>query len=243
MVRVVINKDRVRFEIEGMDKLWAMRSHIDIPLEHIVSVRVDKEEARGWFHGLRLPGTQIPGVITAGTFYQSEGWVFFDVHDPDNTVVIELDHERYKRLVIEVEDPEKTVTSLREAIGRRGSASMAKVHRWTEVAPEQINPTILRRYITGDGATVARFELSAGGIVPMHSHPQEQISVVLSGRLEFRFPNALETVSANEVIQIPGGLPHEVRTIEDALVIDVFNPIRQDWIDGTDTYFQRSAKG
>ena len=51
--------------------------------------------------------------------------------------------------------------------------------------------------------------------------------------------NALETVGPNEVIQIPGGLPHEVRTLEDAVVIDVFNPVRQDWIDGTDTYFQR----
>jgi hypothetical protein len=118
MVRVSIHGDRVRFEVEGWDKLWAMKSHLEIPLAHIRSVRADPEPARGWWHGVRLPGTQIPGILTAGTFYQSEGVVFYDVHDPENTVVIELDHEHYHRLVIEVEDPPGVVESLRAALTR-----------------------------------------------------------------------------------------------------------------------------
>jgi hypothetical protein len=118
MVRVSIHGDRVRFEVEGWDKLWAMKSHLEIPLAHIRSVRADPEPARGWWHGVRLPGTQIPGILTAGTFYQSEGAVFYDVHDPENTVVIELDHERYHRLVIEVEHPSGVVESLRAALTR-----------------------------------------------------------------------------------------------------------------------------
>jgi hypothetical protein len=116
MVTLSIEGDRVRFEVVGWDKLWALKSQLEIPLAHIASVRADAEPARGWFHGLRLPGTEIPGLITAGTFYSRDGAVFFDIHNPDNAVVIELNHEHYRRLVIEVEDPSATVAMLTSAI-------------------------------------------------------------------------------------------------------------------------------
>jgi len=116
MVNVVVQGDRVRFEVEGWDQLWAFKSQLEIPLAHILAVRADPEPARGWWHGVRLPGTQIPGVLTAGSFYQSDGFVFYDVHDPERTVVIELDHEHYKRLVIEVASPADVVKTLRSAI-------------------------------------------------------------------------------------------------------------------------------
>jgi hypothetical protein len=41
------------------------------------------------------------------------------------------------------------------------------------------------------------------------------------------------------VLQIPGAVPHEVEVVEDTLVVDVFSPVRQDWIDKTDSYFGR----
>ena len=116
MVNVIVRGDRVRFEVEGWDQLWALKSQLEIPLAHIRGVRADPEPARGWWHGLRLPGTQIPGLLTAGSFYQSGGFVFYDVHDPERTVVIELDHEHYQRLVIEVANPADVVTMLRSAI-------------------------------------------------------------------------------------------------------------------------------
>jgi hypothetical protein len=53
----------------------------------------DPAIAHGWWRGLRMPGTNIPGVLTAGTFYQDGKRVFWDVHNPENTVVIELKHE------------------------------------------------------------------------------------------------------------------------------------------------------
>jgi hypothetical protein len=119
VVTVSIEGDRVRFEVEGWDKLWALRSQLEIPLEHIESVRVDPEPARGWWHGIKLPGSNIPGVLTAGTFYQHGGAVFYDVHDPERTIVLELNHEHYKRLVIEVDDPATTVARLQDALSRR----------------------------------------------------------------------------------------------------------------------------
>jgi len=118
MVKVSIEGGRVRFEMEGWDKLWALRSQLEIPLEHIREVRIDPEPARGWWHGIRMGGTQIPGLLTAGTFYQHEGAVFYDVHDPEGTIVLELDHEHYRRLVIEVDDPQRVAAQLQSAIAR-----------------------------------------------------------------------------------------------------------------------------
>lgn len=116
MVTVSIEGDRVHFKVESWDKLWALRTRLEIPLEHIRAVRVDPEPARGWWHGVRLPGSQIPGVLTAGTFYQHDGAVFYDVHDPERTIVLDLDHEHYRRLVIEVDDPKRVAAELQAAI-------------------------------------------------------------------------------------------------------------------------------
>ena len=116
MVHVSIEGDRVRFEVEGWDKLWSLKSQLEIPLLHVVDARVDPEPARGWWHGIKLPGTNLPGVITAGTFYQLDGAVFFDVHDPERTIVIDLEHEHYTRLVLEVADPEGVVAKIRAAV-------------------------------------------------------------------------------------------------------------------------------
>ena len=112
-------------------------------------------------------------------------------------------------------------------------------HRWNDIANESITPFIARRFITADRVTVARFELKQGGVVPRHAHDQEQITCVLSGRLRFVMDGQDVTVGAGEVVQIPGWVEHEVHVVEDAVVIDVFSPIRQDWIDKTDHYFRR----
>lgn len=112
-------------------------------------------------------------------------------------------------------------------------------YRWIDVGSEQITGAIARRFITGDSVTIGRFELKQGGRVPSHSHPSEQISIVLSGVLRFTIDGQETIVRAGEVMQIPANAVHEVEVMEDTLVLDVFSPVRQDWIDKTDTYFTR----
>jgi hypothetical protein len=119
MVEISIADDEVVFEVHGLDKLWSLKSQIRIPLSHVVEATIDRDAARGWYHGLRLPGTQIPGIITAGTFYQHGRRVFFDVHNTDNTIVITLSHDRYDHLVIEVADPDAEVRKINAALVRR----------------------------------------------------------------------------------------------------------------------------
>ena len=109
MVTIKIDDDKAIFEVQGWDKLWSLRSRLEIPLSHIKGVRNDPAPAMGWFQGLKLAGTDLPNIFRAGTFYQQGELVFWDVHEPKNTVVIDLDHERYKKLIIEVENPEQEI--------------------------------------------------------------------------------------------------------------------------------------
>lgn len=122
MVTISIESDRIHFDVQSLDKFWALRSHLDIPIAHVTSVRADPEPARGWWHGFKLFGANLPGVLTAGTFYEHGGVVFYDVHDPDNTIVLELAHEQYERLIVEVEDPAAAVKAINNAIKSRSSS-------------------------------------------------------------------------------------------------------------------------
>lgn len=65
-----------------------------------------------------MPGTNIPGVLTAGTFYQDGQRVFWDVHHPDNTIVIQLKDERYNELIVEVADPKAAVEMVKAALAK-----------------------------------------------------------------------------------------------------------------------------
>jgi unsaturated pyranuronate lyase len=113
------------------------------------------------------------------------------------------------------------------------------LHRWNDITEEQINPLIARRFITAERLTLARFELKRGSVVPQHAHENEQVSYIVSGALKFIVDGGEVVVRAGEVLQIPPNVPHAAEAIEDTLAIDVFTPVRQDWVDRTDTYFQR----
>jgi hypothetical protein len=97
-------------------KEMRVKSSLEIPLVHIASVRADSEAARGWYHGIRMSGTNVPRVVTAGTFYQDGKRVFWDVHHPEKTIVIDLHDERYNELVVEVDDPEGGVKPIQNAL-------------------------------------------------------------------------------------------------------------------------------
>jgi hypothetical protein len=107
---------KLTLHVRGADKLWAFKSSLEIPLVHVAGVRADPQAARGWYHGIRLPGTNLPGVITAGTFYQDGNRVFWDVHDPDKTIVIDLRDERFNQLVVEVADPDAAIKLIQNAL-------------------------------------------------------------------------------------------------------------------------------
>ncbi len=118
---VSVEGDVLTVVMHGLDKLWSMKSQLDIPLAHVRGAHADPaiaDESKGW----RGPGGNLPGVLTAGTFHQNGELIFWDVHRGDNAVVVELEHDKFERLVIEVDDPSATVQLIERAIaGRAGS--------------------------------------------------------------------------------------------------------------------------
>ncbi|MEN9937516.1 MAG: hypothetical protein RLZZ387_4095 [Chloroflexota bacterium] len=120
MVEVTIFEDRLVLEVEGLDKLWSLTSRLTLPLAHVRGAYANPVVDPSW-PGLRFPGTYVPGVITAGTFYQDGQRIFWDVHNPTNAVVFELDHERYDQLIVEVRDPQAVVRAVWSAMSGHGA--------------------------------------------------------------------------------------------------------------------------
>jgi hypothetical protein len=116
MVDVTVEGDRVVFSVEGLDQLWALRSRLEIPLAHVTGVEANADQVGRWWHGLKLWGTDVPGLFAAGTFYYHGEVVFWDVHDAAKTIIVSLAHERYRKLIIEVANPTETAARLRNTI-------------------------------------------------------------------------------------------------------------------------------
>jgi hypothetical protein len=116
MVEITIVGDQAVFEVEGWDKFWSLRSRLGIPLAHITGAHAEPAPAMGWFNGIKLMGTDIPNIFRAGTFYQEGDFVFWDVHNPEKTIIIDLEHEHFGKLIIEVADPSAAVSLISNAI-------------------------------------------------------------------------------------------------------------------------------
>lgn len=116
--------------------------------------------------------------------------------------------------------------------------------RWSDMPKETVTSEISRRVITGDRMMLAHVYLAKGSVVPQHSHENEQLTYILEGALHFWIGADGEqeiVVRAGEVLHIPSNVPHRALALEDTLDVDVFSPPRQDWLDGTDSYFRRTG--
>jgi hypothetical protein len=119
MVELSLEHDSLILKVKGLDRLWAFRSRLEIPLAHIKGVRADPSVANGGRRGIRAAGTRVPGVLVAGTFYQDGKRVFWDVHRAENTIILDLDDDRYDQLIVEVADPATAVARVRDALASR----------------------------------------------------------------------------------------------------------------------------
>ena len=117
-----------------------------------------------------------------------------------------------------------------------------KFFRWDDMPKEQVTPMLSRRLVTGERMMLAHVYLDKGAVVPRHSHHNEQLTYILEGALHFHIGENGEEeviVRAGEVLLIPSNVPHMAIALEDTLDVDVFSPPREDWLNGTDTYFHK----
>ncbi len=74
-------------------------------------------------------------------------------------------------------------------------------------------------------------ELEKGAEVPEHSHPEEQISLIIEGELEFELEGERFLLASGEGVLIPANAPHRAKALKKTLAYDCFSPPRWDYLE------------
>ena len=119
-------------------------------------------------------------------------------------------------------------------------AEGVRLHRWDEIALEKVTEVISRKIVTGEKGMLTQIYLKRGAVVPMHKHEAEQLTYVLQGSIRFLVGGEDVTVREGEVLLIPSWIEHQAEALDDTLTLDIFSPIRHDWLNGTDDYFRNA---
>lgn len=109
-----------------------------------------------------------------------------------------------------------------------------RLYRWDEIGLEKVTEMISRKIVSGEREMLAQVYLKQGAVVPIHAHESEQMTYVLQGTLRFLVAGEEITVGEGEVLHIPSRVEHQAEALEDTFELDLFSPIRQDWLDTTD---------
>ena len=116
MVEIEVTPEVLRVHVKGFDRFLTIKSHLEVPLDHVVGVEpgIDRATWEELRHSFRV-GT-VAGGFVAGTFRHHGEWMFWDLHDPARAITILLAHDRFKKVVVEVGDPEEAVARIRAAL-------------------------------------------------------------------------------------------------------------------------------
>lgn len=85
------------------------------------------------------------------------------------------------------------------------------------------------RFLHGDGVSVAHWTVREGSGFPEHRHPHEQVAMVIEGRFEMTVAGETRVLDAGTVAVIPSNAPHSGRALTSCRLIDVFQPVREDY--------------
>jgi quercetin dioxygenase-like cupin family protein len=110
----------------------------------------------------------------------------------------------------------------------------ARLHRWDEIALEKITEMVSQKIVAGEREMLAQIYLKRGALVPLHSHDSEQMTYVLQGALRVIVSGEEIIVREGEVLHIPANAPHQAEALDDTFELDVFSPVRADWLGRND---------
>ena len=100
---------------------------------------------------------------------------------------------------------------------------------YESVPVREIAPGFRGRYLHSSQVTQGRVDIDAGSLLPVHSHPHEQWTTVLTGRLEIVVSGTSQILEPGHVLYIPPNSVHSGKALTDCQVIDVFHPVREDY--------------
>jgi len=84
--------------------------------------------------------------------------------------------------------------------------------------------------VNGNKTHMTEFRLEKGSTIPLHSHPQEQTGYLVSGRLKFTVSNETIEAQPGDAWNLDSDIEHGVEVLEDSLVIEIFSPPREDYL-------------
>ena len=99
-----------------------------------------------------------------------------------------------------------------------------------ELPPLELAPGIVGRIVTADSVTVAHVTLASGSTLSEHAHIHEQVVNVIEGELKLTVEGKAYILVPGTSMVLPPNIPHSGEAITDVKVIDVFHPIREDFI-------------
>ncbi|MCL4333156.1 MAG: cupin domain-containing protein [Candidatus Thermoplasmatota archaeon] len=109
---------------------------------------------------------------------------------------------------------------------------------WKDTKSEKLSEVLSRKLIYGDRVMLAEVRLKKGTVVPEHHHENEQLTWIVKGELLFEINGKKIRVKKGEVLIIPSNTPHKATAMEDTIDMDIFSPIREDWLSGQDQYLR-----
>jgi len=110
-------------------------------------------------------------------------------------------------------------------------AAQALYTDWSKVPIEHIEHGTERQMIVGEKLMICRLRFLPNIVTPVHSHPHEQITMVQQGRVLFTVGGEQKNVGAGDILHFPSGVPHGATMLdEEVILIDIFSPIREDFL-------------
>lgn len=88
----------------------------------------------------------------------------------------------------------------------------------------------MKPLVYGDNSLMAKFRLKKGSKLPRHSHPQEQTGYMIFGKMKLIIDREAFITTSGDSWSIPGNVEHHAEIIEDSIAIEVFSPVRPDYL-------------
>ena len=85
------------------------------------------------------------------------------------------------------------------------------------------------KFIHTDNMTIAYWRVEKGAALPLHSHIHEQVTNVLEGQFEMTVGDKTSICENGKVVAIPSNIPHGGKAITDCFILDIFQPVREDY--------------
>lgn len=103
--------------------------------------------------------------------------------------------------------------------------------RGSQVRPVQAAEGVLRKTLAyGGGLMCVENHFEAGAVGALHSHPHTQITYVVCGRFAFEIDGERQEVGPGDTMLKQNGVPHGCRCLEKGILLDIFTPIREDFL-------------